>query len=68
VVDIIEIINDEVDAERAAVISNRIRNLIGANTTANEVVDSVIVQPEIMPARELSPKLKQLLEDQGGEV
>lgn len=59
---ILEILNDEIDDPQvAANISDRLKGLIGARNTATELVNT-IVQPEVAEMRELSPRLKELMQ------
>lgn len=65
-VKILEVITDEVeDPQVAARIADRLRGIGVNNQTADELLGdhglTSIQQPEIMPARELTPELQQLL-------
>jgi hypothetical protein len=67
---ILEVINDEVeDSEVAFRIADRFRGLIGIQAMANQMLPSTpdtIEMPEIAKARELSPRLKELIEKGAG--
>ena len=67
IVSIVEIINDEVtDPEMAMSISEKIKGLINANSVASQLIESQIIQPTVMPARELTPGLTKLMESGEG--
>lgn len=64
---ILEVINDEVnDPTVAFKIAERFKSLISMQFMANQLTDQAIVQPEVAPARELSPRLIDLMEHGAG--
>ena len=71
---ILEIITEESEPEAAYAIGERIRTLIGIENTANALMNSLtnveeteIIEPEITPARQLSPRLQALMEKGVGD-
>lgn len=66
-VDILEIIQEECEPEAVRRISDRLKALIGMQNTATALVQTVahddpIVVPSVEPARELSPRIRDLMD------
>jgi len=64
---IIEIINDEVDDPQiAANIADRFKGLMTARTIAGELVTPTVNQPEVAPARVITPELQAIMDKGAG--
>lgn len=62
-VNILEIVTDEIDDPAVgARIADRFRDLVGARTLASELATGTVIKPEIAENRELTPRLKGLME------
>lgn len=70
---VLEIINDEVDGPTAIIISERLKGLIGATSTAGALIQASatldsepIAVPHIAEVRQLTPRLQQLMDEGEG--